>query len=163
MAASRSGEQPKHKIIHNFNANCGYSAQASRAAGARQGPRKLPMLNNTRTKRRVPDCGARVCECGCRSSVMKFGYAWTFVNKPRGETPAPPPEKRAPELPRRPGYRPSSELALAIVHLHEIKPASWRYGAASRRLRASSARRISSGCHLPSPTIFKLPAIERTW
>src|SRR5208282_2075860 len=32
---------------------------------------------------------------------MKFGYAWTFVNKPRGETPAPPPEKRAPALPRR--------------------------------------------------------------
>ena len=32
---------------------------------------------------------------------MKFGYAWTFVNQPRGGTPAPPPEKRAPALPRR--------------------------------------------------------------
>ena len=32
---------------------------------------------------------------------MKFGYAWTFVNKPRGGTPAPPQEKRAPALPRR--------------------------------------------------------------
>ncbi len=26
-------------------------------------------------------------------SVMKFGYACTFTGKPRGETPAPPPEK----------------------------------------------------------------------
>jgi hypothetical protein len=34
-------------------------------------------------------------------SFMKFGYVWTFVNKPRGETPAPPPEKRAPALPSR--------------------------------------------------------------
>ena len=32
---------------------------------------------------------------------MKFGYAWTFVNKPRGETPAPPPGERAPALPPR--------------------------------------------------------------
>jgi hypothetical protein len=26
---------------------------------------------------------------------MKFGYGWTFVNKPRGETPAPPPDELA--------------------------------------------------------------------
>jgi hypothetical protein len=35
---------------------------------------------------------------------MKFGYAWTFVNKPRGERPAPP-EKRTPALPRPPACR----------------------------------------------------------
>jgi hypothetical protein len=28
-----------------------------------------------------------------QDSVMKFGYACTFTGKPRGETPAPPPEK----------------------------------------------------------------------
>ena len=32
---------------------------------------------------------------------MKLGYAWISVDKPRGETPAPPPEKRAPALPPR--------------------------------------------------------------
>ena len=32
---------------------------------------------------------------------MNFGFAWTSVNKPRGETPAPPPEERAPALPPR--------------------------------------------------------------
>ncbi len=36
---------------------------------------------------------------------MKFGYAWTFVNKLRGGTPAPPPEKRTPALPRLPACR----------------------------------------------------------
>jgi hypothetical protein len=38
---------------------------------------------------------------------MKFGYAWTFVNKQRGETPAPPQVERAPVLlPRRLGLGP---------------------------------------------------------
>ena len=36
---------------------------------------------------------------------MKFGFAWTFVNKLRGGTPAPPPEKRTPALPRLPACR----------------------------------------------------------
>ena len=36
---------------------------------------------------------------------MKFGYAWTSVNKPRGETPAPPPVERAPAVPRRQACR----------------------------------------------------------
>ena len=36
---------------------------------------------------------------------MKFDYAWTFVNKLRGGTPAPPPEKRTPALPRLPACR----------------------------------------------------------
>ena len=38
---------------------------------------------------------------GLWESVMKLGYAWTSVDKPRGETLAPPPEKRAPALPPR--------------------------------------------------------------
>ena len=34
-----------------------------------------------------------------QDSVMKFGYACTFSGKPRGEPPAPPPEKRTSALP----------------------------------------------------------------
>ena len=33
---------------------------------------------------------------------MKFAYAWTFAGQPRDETPAPPPGKPAPVLPRLP-------------------------------------------------------------
>ena len=36
---------------------------------------------------------------------MKFSYTWTFVNKLPGGTPAPPPEKRTPALPRLPACR----------------------------------------------------------
>ena len=36
---------------------------------------------------------------------MKFDYAWTFAGKPRDETPAPPPGKRTPVLPRLPACR----------------------------------------------------------
>ncbi len=36
---------------------------------------------------------------------MKFSFAWTFVNKLRGGTPAPPPEKRTPAFPRLPACR----------------------------------------------------------
>jgi hypothetical protein len=32
---------------------------------------------------------------------MKFGHAWTFVNKHHGETPAPPPVEQAPASPPR--------------------------------------------------------------
>ncbi len=31
---------------------------------------------------------------------MKFAYAWTFAGEPRDETPAPPPGKPTPSLPR---------------------------------------------------------------
>jgi hypothetical protein len=36
---------------------------------------------------------------------MKFGYAHSFADKPRGETPAPPFKKRTPVLPRLPACR----------------------------------------------------------
>ena len=57
---------------------------------------------------------------------MKFGYAWTFVNKPRGETPAPPPEKRAPALPRR---RLARGIRIAPPH---AQPACFRLLEASK-------------------------------
>ncbi len=40
-----------------------------------------------------------------QDSVMKFVYACTFIGKPRGQTPAPPPEKRTTALPRLPACR----------------------------------------------------------
>ena len=36
---------------------------------------------------------------------MKFDFAWTLAGQPRGETPAPPPGKRTPVLPRPPACR----------------------------------------------------------
>ena len=93
--------QLKHKIFHNFNGSYGYGAQASRAGGVPQGPRKPLMLDNTRTKRaRAGIPRRKVLRVRLKDSVMKFGYAWTSVNKTRGETPAPP-EERAPAVPRR--------------------------------------------------------------
>jgi hypothetical protein len=47
-----------------------------------------------------------------QDGVMKSGYACTFPNKPRGETPAPPAENRALALPRPLEYRvPARQIA----------------------------------------------------
>ena len=56
-------------------------------------------VKDVRTERRAPECcgGVRMWD-----GVMKFAYAWTFAGEPRGETPAPPPGKPAPALPRLP-------------------------------------------------------------
>ncbi len=88
--------------------------------------------NNTRTQTRVPG----FCEYGCRiDSVMKFGYACTFTGKPRGEPPAPPPEKTTPGL-TAPAGLPRAVPPNKRVHLprracslpHRTPPAScvWR-------------------------------------
>ncbi len=54
---------------------------------------------------------------------MKFGYAWTFVNKLRGGTPAPPPEKRTPALPRLPACRAlSRQIGKCILRGFPIAP-----------------------------------------
>ena len=48
---------------------------------------------------------------------MKSGYAYTFPNKPRGETPEPPAENRAPALPRPLACRmPFRQIAGRICH-----------------------------------------------
>ena len=59
---------------------------------------------------------------------MKFDFAWTLAGQPRGETPAPPPGKRSPVLPRpvppRQAHLPRDACGLP----HRTPPASrvWR-------------------------------------
>jgi hypothetical protein len=59
------------------------------------------MLNNKNKEARARILRRKGLRVRMWESVMKLGYEWISVNKPRGETPAPPPEKRAPALPPR--------------------------------------------------------------
>ena len=81
---------------------------------------------------------------------MKFGSACTFVNKPRGETPAPPPEKRttaSPRLPARPAL--SGQIGTCIFrtgrrqHLafgvHVLSPGA-RFSVTARRFAPITKR-----------------------
>ena len=54
---------------------------------------------------------------------MKFGYAWTFVNKPHGAKPAPPPEEQAPALPPR---RLARGIRIGPPHPTWLVSACWR-------------------------------------
>ena len=51
---------------------------------------------------------------------------------------------------------------LSVIHPHQIEPVRRRDRAAAARSFAASASATSRGCHLPSPTSFSVPTIERT-
>src|SRR5208337_216055 len=74
---------------------------------------------------------------------MKFGCACTFLNKPRGETPAPPPEKRTTASPRPPA-RPalSGQIGTCIV-------------------RAGRRQHLAFGGHVLSPGAPRLAAQQK--
>ena len=60
---------------------------------------------------------------------MKFGYAWTFVNKPPSEAPAPPPGKTSPGITDPP----------AAAELGRLKPTGgfWLLGRLQNLVRTS--------------------------
>ena len=63
-------------------------------------------MNNRGTKMaRAGVPRRRILRVRIQDSVMKFGYARTFANRPGGEMPAPPREKPTPALPRPPACR----------------------------------------------------------
>ena len=81
---------------------------------------------------------------------MKFGFAWTFVNKLRGGTPAPPPEKRTPAFPRLPSCRALSR---------QIGTGSFR--AMLAVFRTGRRQNLAFGGHVLSPGVPHLAARQK--
>ena len=81
---------------------------------------------------------------------MRFGHAWTFVNKPRGETPAPPPEKPPPVLPRPPACRAlSGQIGKCI------------FRAMLAVFRTGRRQYLAFGEHVPGPDAPHLAAQQK--
>ena len=73
-----------------------------------------------------------------QESVMKFGYAWPSDNKPRGGTPALPPEERAAALPRR---RVARGIRIGLPHPNWPVSACWGLQKLVSRIGVERAKR----------------------
>ena len=77
---------------------------------------------------------------------MNFDHAWTFAGKPRDETPAPPPGKRTPVLPRPPASR-------ALV-----RQGKRIFRAMLAVFRTGRRQHLAFGEHVPGPGVPHLAA-----
>ena len=117
MVAIRLGRNHNGNVIHNLAGNSSMAVRIGCKSPQQQGPRKLH-ANNMARKMGAPwrQCGASFASAE-QDGVMKLGHACTFPNEPRGETPAPPAENRAPALPcPLPRRALSSQIAGRVCH-----------------------------------------------
>ncbi len=96
---------------------------------------------------RVPECcGTGFCALRMWDGVMKFAYAWTFAGEPRDETPAPPPGKRAPALPRLPCRALFRQAGKCI-----FQTGKRIFRAMLAVFRTGCRQRLAFGEHVPGP------------
>ena len=121
--------------------------QSGRAGAGWQGPHKLPGEGCENG-----DAGAGVLRHGVLrvrmwDGVMKFAYAWTFAGEPRDETPAPPPGKPAPALPRLPACR----ALFRQTGTRIFQTGKRIFRAMLAVFRTGRRQRLAFGDHVPGP------------